>query len=100
MHKGALQMGQTYKVYVEVGVVFETNGRIVPKWLKMGDARYDIERVLDCRRAASMKAGGCGLRYTIRCRGQNAYLFYEDTEPGAWFVESRQAVPADGARMM
>lgn len=88
-------MEQTYKVYVEVGAVFEKSGRVIPKWLKMGDTRYEIERVLDCRRAASMKAGGCGLRYTIRCCGQNAYLFFEDTDPGAWFVESRRAVRVD-----
>ena len=55
--KGAQQMEETYKVYVEVGVIFERDGRIVPKWLKMGDVRYDIERILDCRRAASMKPG-------------------------------------------
>jgi len=95
VHKGERKMEQSYKMYVEVGAVFERDGRIVPKWLKIGDSRYDIERVLDCRRAASMKAGGCGLRYSIRCRGQNAYLFYEDADPGAWFVESRKAVSAE-----
>jgi hypothetical protein len=85
-------MKQTYKVYVETGVVFHTNGEMIPKWIQMGDERYEIERVLDCRRAASLKAGGCGLRYTIRCRGKDAFLFYEDTEPGFWFVESRVPV--------
>lgn len=83
----------SYKVYVEVGVVYRTDGRMIPRWLRMDDTVYPIEKVTDCRRAASMKAGGCGLRYRIRCCGQNAFLYYEDSDRPAWFVESRRPVP-------
>lgn len=93
MSEGSISVNQSYKLYVEAGVVFEKDGRMIPRWIRIGDTRYEIDRVLDCRRAASMKAGGCGMRYTVQCRGQQAYLFYEDTEPGTWFVESREPVP-------
>ena len=35
---------------------------------------------------ASLKAGGCGIRYTIRIGARDTYLFDED---GRWFVEMR-----------
>ena len=48
--------------------------------------KYDIDEVKDKCRAASLKAGGCGLRYTIRIGARDTYLFDED---GRWFVELR-----------
>lgn len=55
-----------------------------------GDAVVDgrafrIDRVLEVRRAASLKAGGVGWRYKCRIQGRERYLFYEDP---AWFVET------------
>jgi hypothetical protein len=40
--------------------------------------RYSIDRVTDVRRAASLKAGGIGIRYTCVVRGHETYLFFEE----------------------
>ena len=73
------------KKYVEVCAVFTPDGRMIPILLWWDDRRkYTIDRVLDVRRAASLKAGGVGLRYTCRILGRERYLYYEDP---AWFVE-------------
>ena len=67
------------KAYVEVLARFDTEGRITPLEIVWEDgARYAIDRVLDVRRAASLKAGGIGVRYTCRIGGNQTYLFYED----------------------
>lgn len=74
------------KVYVQVGAVFRDDGSITPVilWWKDGRA-FRIDRVLEVRRAASLKAGGVGWRYKCRILGRERYLFYEDP---AWFVET------------
>jgi hypothetical protein len=43
--------------------------------------------VTDVCRAASLKAGGVGMRYTCMVRNHQTYLFYED---GRWFMERRR----------
>ena len=51
------------KVFVEVTVRFDTEGKITPLSLLWEDGTvYEIDRVLDVRRAASLKAGGMGMR--------------------------------------
>ena len=78
------------KAYVEVLARFDTEGRITPLEIVWEDgARYAIDRVLDVRRAASLKAGGIGVRYTCRIGGNQTYLFYEDVY-GKWFVEAKR----------
>jgi hypothetical protein len=57
--------------------------------------RFEIDRVLDIRQAAAMKAGGQGDRYTVRINGQQSYLFFERStnqtvnQLGRWFVERK-----------
>jgi len=41
--------------------------------------------VLDVRRAASLKSGGVGERYTCRIKNKQIYLFDEE---GTWFLEA------------
>nr|DAU79098.1 MAG TPA: U5 small nuclear ribonucleoprotein [Caudoviricetes sp.] len=80
------------KKYVEVGAVHRTDGQILPVLLWWEDGRsYQIDRVLDIRRAASLKAGGVGRRYTCRICGKERYLWLEDD--GKWFVESKEEQP-------
>ena len=75
------------KVYVEVTARFDTDGRITPLSLTWEDGTvFEIGRVLDCRRAASLKVGGIGMRYTVRIGNQQSYLYYEDPR---WFVEAK-----------
>ena len=47
----------------------------------------EIQKVTDVRRAASLKAGGAGIRYTCIVDGKESHLFYEDNN--MWFMEER-----------
>lgn len=73
------------KITVEVITRTDTAGQVWPMWIVWEDGRkFWIERVLDIRRAASLKAGGQGIRYTVTICGQRRYLWWEDP---TWFVE-------------
>ena len=66
------------KVYVEVCAVFDDKGQVTPVWLKWLNGKvYQIDKVLDRRKSASLKAGGTGIRYTIKIGNQTRYLFCE-----------------------
>lgn len=74
-----------------VKVVSETNveGVVRPLSFVWEDGRiYPVDRILDVRRAASLKAGGMGIRYTCMVQGRQVHLFYE--EP-CWFIEAKEA---------
>lgn len=74
------------KVYVDVNADFLKEGMLIPKsFIWEDDVRYEISRVTDVRRAASLKAGGVGQRYTCIVGGREIYLFYEDNNQ--WFME-------------
>ena len=74
------------KVYVDVTAEFSKDGNLVPKSFRWEDGQvYEIERIKDVRRAASLKAGGVGMRYTCVIDGQEKHLFYEDNN--MWFME-------------
>ena len=52
--------------------------------------RYKIDRVIDVRPAASHKAGGAGICYTIRVKDRVRQLFFEeDRLGGKWFMERK-----------
>ncbi len=75
------------KVYVEVTLKQDKYGTVIPLSVTWEDGRrYEIDRVLDVRRAASTKVGGAGVRYTVRVLGKETYLF-DDGE--RWFVEAK-----------
>lgn len=77
-----------YKVYVDVTAVFTKEGVMTPKSIVWTDGhRYEIQKVTDIRRAASLRAGGVGMRYTCQIDGRQSYLYYEDNN--RWFVERR-----------
>lgn len=74
------------KKFVPVLAKFDQNG-ITPLQIIWNDGRvFDIDRVLDIRPAASIKAGGFGIRYTCKILNKETYLFYEDLR---WFVEAK-----------
>ena len=86
------------KVYVRVTSVTEADGRMFPKCLYWEDGqKYKIDKISDVKEAASMKAGGCGVRYTIWIDGKQTYLFFERNASvtgnniGRWFVERKGA---------
>jgi len=84
------------KVYVAVKADFREDGVMLPRVItwENGD-QYEIDRILDIRQAAAMKAGGQGDRYTVRIKGKQSYLFFERSPNqtgnniGRWFVERK-----------
>lgn len=75
------------KRYVDVIAHFDANGNMRPiKIIWDESLTLEIDRIVDIRNAASLKAGGAGVRYTCRIRGALRYLFYDN---GTWFVEVR-----------
>jgi hypothetical protein len=75
------------KVYVSVKAIFHQDGRIQPISFVWEDGHeYEIDRVIDARRAASLKAGGVGVRYTCMVRGKQTYLFSDEDR---WFMERK-----------
>lgn len=78
----------TVKTYVAVEARFSPDGRLLPTAVIWEDGlRYEVERVLDVRPAVSLKAGGAGIRYTVRIGRTETYLFLEENR---WFVERKQ----------
>lgn len=79
---------ESNKVYVDVVVKFTKEGRVLPMELAWEDGqKYEVQKVCDIRRLASLKAGGVGLRYTCMISGRESHLFYEDDN--RWFVERK-----------
>ena len=75
------------RAYVKVVVEFSPEGAVKPLRVEWEDGRtFDVDRLLDVRRAAATKAGGQGMRYTVRICGHETYLFEDE---GRWFVEAR-----------
>ncbi|MDE6722970.1 MAG: hypothetical protein K2J55_02110 [Eubacterium sp.] len=72
------------KNYVEVTAVFDKEGVITPVSVKMDDEKFEVDRVMDIRPAASLKSGGAGIRYKCRIADRETYLFLEETR---WFLE-------------
>lgn len=73
------------KKYVSVIAKFNEEGKITPLALVWEDGRnFNIDRVTDIRKSASLKAGGIGLRFTCFIRGKQVYLYKDEDK---WFIE-------------
>lgn len=73
------------KTYVEVTARFDEDGKIIPIKILWQDGRiYRVDKVLNICKAASLKAGGAGIRYTCLIGNKQRYLFLEESR---WFVE-------------
>ena len=80
------------KVYVEVNADHSADGKVIPNYFVWEDGhRYEIDRVIDVRRAASLKAGGIGVRYTVKVSGKQAYMWLEDGGC-RWFMEGEVTI--------
>lgn len=76
------------RTYVDVTARFTAGGIVLPLMVEWEDGRkFEVDRVLDVRPAASLKVGGQGQRYTCRILGHETYLFLEDGR--RWFVEGK-----------
>lgn len=75
------------KVYVDVLIKQDKNGRITPLEITWENGEvYEIDKVIGACKAASLKAGGAGIRYTCRIRNKETFLFLENDK---WFVEGK-----------
>ncbi len=75
------------KQYVSVTARFDCDGNLLPVTLHWKDGRsFDIDRITDIRYAASLKAGGAGIRYSCRISGKERYLFLDNNR---WFVDCK-----------
>lgn len=76
------------KQYVSVTAIFDADGNILPLQINWDDGRcFEIDRITDIRYAASLKAGGAGIRYTCRIKQTEKYLFLEDNR---WFINNEK----------
>ncbi len=76
------------KVYVRVVAEFDESGQLLPRSIVWEDGRqYEIDRILDVCPAASLKLGGCGIRYTCRIKGREVQLFQDENR---WFMAGRE----------
>lgn len=75
------------KVFVDVLIRQDKDGKTTPLAVTWEDGTvYEIDRVTRVCRAASLKAGGAGVRYTCRIQNKETYLFNDDDK---WFVEAK-----------
>ena len=75
------------KKYVDMIVQYTEDGQIIPLAIRWSpDQLYEIDRVLDVRQAASLRAGGTGIRYLCRIKGQERFIWLEENK---WFVEAK-----------
>ena len=75
------------KTYVDVIVKHDKYGNARPISLSIeGSKLYNIDKIKYKCRAASLKVGGNGVRYTIVIEGKILFLY--DEENGKWFIES------------
>jgi len=73
------------RIFVKVRADHMLDGRIRPLMFRSEDGPvHVIDRIEDEREAASLKAGGQGIRYTCRVDGRRVMLYHD--EP-FWFVE-------------
>ena len=73
------------KINLAVNVRHEICGTQVPIYIIWEDGRiFEVDRLLEVRAAASLKAGGVGVRYLCRIRNKMVALFNEESR---WFIE-------------
>jgi len=79
------------KVYVKVIIEQDSEGNIRPMSIVWTDGHtYEVDRLKQKCRAASLKVGGTGIRYTVMICGKETYLYHEFYEDeGKWFVEAK-----------
>lgn len=73
------------KTVLNILVEHKADGKQLPKTILWPDGRrFDIDKVLDVRQAASLKIGGRGMRYVCRICGRERVIFDVN---GLWYVE-------------
>ena len=61
------------------------NGKVIPLQILWNDSlTLEIDKILDIRKKASTKGGGKGLRYLIKIKNQERFIWLDDY---IWFIE-------------
>ena len=91
MHHATIPNSNT--VYVKVKADFQEDGTVYPREIIWEDYKvYEIDLVLDIKRAGSMKTSTQDDRYTVLINGQKKHLFFErnlalkGNNIGRWYV--------------
>jgi len=92
-------LANKFKAYVDVNVDHMADGRVLPRSIVWEDGRrYAVDRIIDIRPAVSLKAGGCGLRYTIRVGEKETCMYLEeDHGVSRWFMERKTPAASSAA---
>ena len=84
---------ESSKVYVNVMAEFTNDGRLLPRSFIWKDGHvYEIQKVTDVRRAASLKAGGAGIRYTCIVDGKESHGKEHDQEKASRYSTDMEAL--------
>ena len=86
MKKSHDHLGTPYKAYVAVNEDRLEDGTIIPRVITWEDGkRYEIVKASKSCKAASTKASGAGLRFTIlvECASETTFLWLESRFRGA-----------------
>ena len=76
------------KQYVEVLATHHIDGSIRPRTIILADGPiFDIDEVKHVTRAKTKMTGEVALRYTVKIKNQETYLFQDDDR---WFVEMKE----------
>ena len=74
------------KIILDILVRHTPDGKATPLRILWSDGRtFEIDRILDIRKAAATKCGGIGIRYICRICGKEVAIYDED---GIWFIET------------
>lgn len=75
------------KVYVEVTVRIDSDGKKRPLTIKFEDHKpYEVDRLKHVIERRASKVGGTGKCYQVVIQGKETVLYEEDE--GKWFVEA------------
>lgn len=73
------------KLLLNILVQHTPEGKALPLKILWPDGReFEIDRIINTRKATAMKCGGVGIRYLCRICGKEVPIFEED---GVWFIE-------------
>ena len=73
------------KIALDILVRHTPDGKATPLKILWSDGRtFEIDRIIDIRRAAALKCGGVGMRYICKICNKVVAIFDED---GYWFIE-------------
>ena len=71
--------------YITIVARMDESGTPKPIYIIWDNGKeYNIDKILDIRKKASTKGGGAGLRYLVKIKNKERYLFLKDDK---WFIE-------------